>query len=214
MALTPENKASIDESAARWRQHGTNRFTEIMLSAPGAVSPQIDKLSSWVLGGTTATVVLLVTNAERVLQVLDVSDLQLALGILCLSGGFGMLAKVNAVFTSLRVGVFAQIRSEILPLLDELDKDSEPLRKIAAEHNYPYDTAPDVPAAIDNFIKALPRWWHWIGRRHAKKSGSDPLLEYRKITRGVFFQSTWTSLQVLSYIAFVLWVVIAIGSAS
>lgn len=214
MSLAPEHKATINASAAKWREIGTNRFTEILLRAPGAVSPQIDKVSSWLLGGTTATVVLLVTNAERVLQVLDARDLQLALGILCVSGGFGAIAKVYAVFTSLRVGIHTQIMNEGLPLLDDLEKDSEPLRKVAAEHGYPYDTNPETAVAIERFIKALPTWWHWFIRRQKKKSDADPFLEYRKITRGVFFQGIWTSLQVLTYIAFVLWIVFAIGKLS
>tara|TARA_R110000850_G_scaffold97031_2_gene202718 strand:- start:3239 stop:3724 length:486 start_codon:yes stop_codon:yes gene_type:complete len=140
----------------------------------------VDKVNTWMLVATGATVALIISNIDQVISSSQNFVPKLLLMLLAISALFGFLAKILGV-KSLSMQIAFQ------SILKTFESAGET----------------DVELALKDYISAYPKLTQKIMTRSAEKGRGDPLYGFKKAANIAIRQSIYTMCQALTFIAFI-----------
>lgn len=144
----------------------------MLQSTFGATEP-IETFSTWLLAGAAAVAAFMITNGERVLDLVGRYGFLTCGLLLCLSCLFGLLSKMYAV----RVKVIEQSTRVAMDTfkkhLDAHVKEQDRIEKLAQVHGITLSSAVDMPRVIETFYECLNPLARFLAKR-ANKDGKPP----------------------------------------
>jgi hypothetical protein len=167
-------------------------------------SSYVDQFSSWLLAGIGGTVALLVTQVDSVLPHLSEPGFKWCGALLLAAGLFGLLAKTQALLIAIALEQDKVITQEAAPHLEKHGTDEEQIQELASRRGVELDTEIDVQRIVGQFSSALPWYLHETVRDGAEEGVKNPHAHLQKATRRFVYQYSYTLLQVVLFVAFVI----------
>lgn len=107
-----------------WNQLNINNAEQdlvfAMFSSMIATAPIIDRFVTWLLVGTGATAVLLITNISNILLFLSIYGFKVSGFFLVISGVFGLLAKFKSIQCQISYENDNKIKESMKPILENM----------------------------------------------------------------------------------------------
>lgn len=162
-----------------------------MVSAILAASPRIDTFSTWLLGSTAGFLVLLVTNIERAISVIDKGPVKAIIVVLIISAVIGLMQKVIALYFYIQTSIEEAVTRKV----------SETVRvhsgeDIANPYLYIAEHA-DFAQFAGFFLSAFPNWLQSIVEKMIFSAPDNDLSHRKKDIKKFVRQFVLVGLQIV-----------------
>jgi len=203
-------KQSLNEWAQDIKNHSEAELAKGMLRGILNTSPLMDQFSTWLLAGTGATTVFLISNIEKIIKFIGTGNFKLTLSFVCLSLIFGVLQKLFALQSTIqRTGEeFGRKLAE--EVLEKHGTKEQEIEEMGAPHEVKVNTDIDIVKVFTIVINTYPIKVRPALAKQFKKVLENPMYGYEKGVRTHLIQLGFTALQIASFLGFVVVVIFSV----
>lgn len=184
------------------KENAEQAFTSALFSSMAHTAPIVDKFSMWLLAGTGASGALLISQIQSVLPHLSVYGFKLCLIFLVISAVFGFMAKHRALLCQIQSETIDELLDRMPSIFSEHEKDEEEIQEHAKQRGINLKTEIDFSNVVSEFVRPFPFWARWLVQHQTKKTQGDRQAGYHVAIKAYFYQSLYTTLQSVSFLAF------------
>lgn len=196
-------RKSLDDWAQITKLSTHRELTKASFLAVLKTSPELDKLSNWLLILTGATATLVISNLESITKITSAFAVRSSLFILILSGLAGFVAMALSLYTNIYVQVEKDINATFEAILGKHNKTEEEIQAVAGNLTDPPNMEIDFNLIIQEFSSPFPAWYRKKIFKAAAESSKDPLWGYKRFTKYFLAQGIAVFTQVITFLSFV-----------
>lgn len=156
-----------------------------------AASSSLDTFATWLLGATTGFLVLLVTNIEGTLRILQPVSVKLMIVVLTLSVILGLFQKLIALYFHVQTVIETEARRKVSETVNIHSGET-----LVNPYSYVREHA-DGSHLLFSFVTAFPDWLQKIFQERILSEPKNDLSHLQKDTKKLVWQSILLLGQVL-----------------
>lgn len=184
------------------RENTENAIVSSMFEAGFKASEPLDSFSTWLLVGTAAVASFLVTNADKLVPIVNQKGFLTCGAFLCISCLFGLISKMFALRCKIQIEAGTAVRKTFAEKLETHKQEEEKIKQGASFWGITIETGIRFDRVLAEFYKPLPSWVTWLANRQFKKHAGDPQIGYYPVISGLNRQGLFAVLQALAFLAF------------
>jgi uncharacterized membrane protein (DUF441 family) len=186
------------------RENAENAIVSSMFQAASKAREPVETFTTWLLVAAAAVASFLITNADKLLPLIEKEGFIVCGGFLCISCIFGLLSKIYALRSNIGIQIDTSIRTTFSEHLSNYEKEEEEIKKGAEFWGIRLETRIRIERVLTEFYKPFPRFVAWLAMRHIKKNASNPQIAYLLLIKNLNKQSLFAFLQSLSFLGFLI----------
>ena len=184
------------------RENAEHAIVSSMFEAGFKASAPLDSFSTWLLVGTAAVASFLVTNADKLVPIVNQKGFLTCGAFLCISCSFGLLSKMFALRCKIQMDAGAAVHKTFAEKLEAHKQEEEKIKQGASFWGITLETGIRLERVLALFYKPLPRWVSWLANRQLKKHAGDPQIGYYPVISALNRQGLFALLQALAFLGF------------
>lgn len=184
------------------RENAENAIVSSMFEAGFKASEPVDSFSTWLLVGTAAVASFLVTNADKLVPIVNQKGFLTCGAFLCISCLFGLISKMFALRCKIQIDAGAAVRQTFSEKLEAHKQEEAKIKQGASFWGITLETGIRLDRVLAEFYKPLPRWVRWLANRQFKKHAGNPQIGYYPVIGGLYRQGLFAGLQALAFLGF------------
>ena len=186
------------------RENAENAIVSSMFQSASKASEPIETFATWLLIAAAAVASFLITNADKLLPLVEKKGFLVCGGFLCISCIFGLLSKMYALRCNIGTQIDTSVRVTFSEHLSNYEKDEGEIKKSAEFWGISLETGIRIDRVLTEFYKPFPRFVAWLAMRHIKKNASNPQIGYLLPIKNLNMQSLLAFLQSISFLGFLI----------
>ena len=140
------------------RENAENAIVSSMFQAASKAREPIETFSTWLLVAVAAVASFLITNADKLLPLIEKEGFIVCGSFLCISCIFGLLSKIYALRSNIGVQIDASIRTTFSEHLSSYEKEEEEIKKGAEFWGISLETGIRIERVLTEFYKPFPQF--------------------------------------------------------
>ena len=194
---------------------GNKRFYKLLVGAVLNSSARIDKLSSWLLAISGASLALTISQLKSVSEFIDIGTLKILIILVLIPSVLaGFAQKFLAYLVAIHLDVTEGMDEKIQKLLNDYSEKEDLMEKRLADMEIDVNTDIDIQSGLQRFQQIIPWWMRTFRKGFLDKHVQDELLSYDQAAKKLFRQSTFLGFQILLLLAFFISLVAVIGTGN
>ena len=161
-------------------------------------------MNTWLLVGTAAVASFLVTNADKLIPIVERAGFLLCGALLCVSCFFGLISKMFALRCKIQIEAGAAIRKTFAEHLEMHKQEEKKIKAGASFWGISLETGIRIERVLSEFYKPLPCWVTWLANRQFKKHVGNPHIGYYPVISGINWQGLFAVFQALAFLGFLI----------
>ena len=186
------------------RENAENAIVSSMFQSASKAREPIETFATWLLVAAAAVASFLITNADKLLPLVEKRGFLACGGFLCISCIFGLLSKIYALRSNIGVQIDTSIRTTFSEHLSDYEKEEKEIKKGAEFWGISLETGIRIERVLTEFYKPFPRFVAWLAMRHIKKNALNPQIGYVLLIQNLNKQSLFAFLQSISFLGFLI----------
>lgn len=186
------------------RENTENAIVSSMFEAGLKASEPLDAFSTWLLAGTAAVAAFMVTNADRLMPIINQKGFLACGAFLCISCLCGLISKMFALRCRIQIEAGSAIRQTFVERLEIHKQEEEKIKQGASFWGISLETGIRIDRVLAEFYKPLPNWVTWIAKRQLKKHAGNPQIGHYLVISNLNRQGLFTTLQTLTFLGFLI----------
>jgi len=186
------------------RENAENAVVASMFEAASLAREPIETFSTWLLVGTAAVASFLITNAEKVLPLINQSGFFVCGAFLCLSCIFGLMSKMYALACKINSDASSAVNKTFLEQLGKHKEEEKKIKEGAEFWGITLETGIQLERIITEFYTPFPKIVAWLASRQLKKYAHNPqvngILQIKTLNK----QGMYGFLQSLTFLCFLI----------
>ncbi|WP_061539845.1 hypothetical protein [Collimonas fungivorans] len=184
------------------RENAENAIISSMLEVMPNASEPLDSFSTWLLVAAAAVGSFLITNADKLLPMIQHVGFLTCGAFLCCSCFFGLLSKMAAVKCKIGKDLGNTVRTKFAEHFARFREEEKKIKEGAEFWGITLETGIRLERIMKEFFSALPAWASWLANRQLKKYEGNPQVGYLIQVKNFQWQGAWALLQALSFLGF------------
>lgn len=184
------------------RENTENAMVSSMFEAGAKSSEPLDTFATWLLLGAAAVASFLITNADKLIPLINKNGFIVCGAFLCSSCVFGLLSKMYALRCKIGIEIGAAIRTTFINHLSQYKEEEQKIKKSAEFWGVNLESGIRIERVLTEFYKPLPKITVWLTSRHLKKNTGDPQIGYLLLVKNLSKQGFCAFIQAILFLGF------------
>lgn len=195
--LSQRNRLNIENTE--------NAMVSSMFKAFSKASEPLNAFCTWLLVATAAIASFFISNADKIIPILQKNGFFWCGLFLCISCICGVLAKYFGLNSKISLEVSNSVKeAEIINILEKYNHECSEIEKCSESSDINIQTNLDIDRIREKFLEPMPRLYKWHTNRFFEKNKNNPHIEYLLIIKNINRQSCFVVLQVSFFLLFLL----------
>ena len=198
---------SLENWAKLTVENTEKTLTKSLFNAILLNSKTFDIFSSWFLLVTGAMFTLLVSNLEPIRCIVDSFTITLFLFSMLASAIFGVIAKYCSIMIEILYNISKTLEKDFPQILSTFEIEKEKIEDMAKQSKKQIEVNINLEKVMRPVIEQYPKLFHRFFWKSVEAGKKDPLLNYKKATRYLLRRSFYVTIQIIFFIASLLFFV-------
>lgn len=197
-----------ESSLLQWNQlnveNTENAMVSSMFKAFAKANEPLNAFCTWLLVATAAIASFFISNADKIIPILQKNGFFWCGLCLCISCICGVLAKYFGLMSKINSEVSSSVEEALINILEKHDYKRSEIEKCSELSGIDIQTDIDMARVVEKFLEPMPCLFKWLVNRFLVKNKDNPHIGYLPIIKNINRQSAFVVLQVILFLFFLL----------